>query len=147
MLMASVPRKAGRQVEMWDGLDELGNPLPAGQYTWKGLYHQPVTTKFVLSVHNSGQPPWKTDDNTGGWGGDHGLPFSVCAAGDNMVLAWDGNEGGWGLIRTDVEGKKRWGIINSQGCLASDGRRIFADTYEFGAGLRCFDLNDGRPLP
>src|SRR6185436_13459714 len=57
-----------------------------------------------------------------------------------------GNEAGWGLIRTDGEGKKRWGIINSQGCLATDGTRIFADTREFGTGLRCFDIKDGRPI-
>jgi len=147
VLMASAPRHAGQLVEKWDGLDELGKPLPAGTYTWKGLYHQPITTKYLLSVHNSGQPPFKTDDNTGGWGGDHGNPVSVCAAGDDMILAWDGNEAGYGLIRTDIEGKKRWGIINSQGCLASDGQRIFADTHEFGTGLRCFDVKDGRPLP
>jgi hypothetical protein len=148
VLVASSPRQAGRVVEKWDGLDELEKPLPAGRYTWKGLVHQPITTKYVLSVHNSGQPPYKTDDSTGGWGGDHGIPVAVCALGDDMLLAWDYNEGGWGLIRTDGEGKKRWGIINSQGFLATDGTRVFGDTHEFGSiGLRCFDAKDGRPLP
>jgi len=147
VLLAAAPRQAGHLVEKWDGLDELGKPLPAGVYTWKGLYHQPITTRYVLSVNNSGIPPYKTDDNTGGWGGDHGLPDSVCATTDGMLLAWNGNENGWGLIRTDVEGKKRWGIINAQGCLATDGKRVFADTLEFGTGLRCFDVKDGRPLP
>jgi DNA-binding beta-propeller fold protein YncE len=147
VLMASTPRQAGRLVEKWDGLDELDTPLPAGTYTWKGLYHQPITTRYLLSVHNSGQPAYKNDENTGGWGGDHGVPSAICTAGDDLLLAWNYNEAGWGLIRTDMDGKKRWGIINSQGFLASDGQRVFASTHEFGAGLRCFDVKDGRPLP
>ena len=112
-LAAQAPRLGGHMAERWDGLDSLGQPLPPGTYTWKGLYHAPITTKFVLSVHNSGQPPWKTDDNTGGWGGDHGEPIAICAAGSDLVLAWNSAEAGWGLIRTDTEGKKRWGILRT----------------------------------
>ena len=52
---------------------------PPGDYTWKGIYHQPITQKFLFSPHNSGQPPYETDDGTGGWGGDHGSPQDVCA--------------------------------------------------------------------
>ncbi len=146
VLTASSPRQAGHVTENWDGLDEMEKLLPAGNYTWKGLYHQPITTQYVMSLHNSGQPAYKTDDNTGAWGGDHGVPSAACAVADGMLLAWNYNECGSGLIKTNFEGKKQWGIINSQGFLASDGIRIFADTHEFGTGLRCFDIKDGRPL-
>lgn len=146
VIAAAAPRQAGRVVERWDGRDELGQPLPAGQYVWKGLVHQPITTRYVMSVHNSGQPAYKTDDNTGGWGGDHGIPFAACAVGDSLLLAWNGNECGSGLIRTDGDGRKQWGIINSQTALATDGTRVFAETQEFGKGLRCYAAKDGRPL-
>ena len=146
VLAASAPRQAGRVVEHWDGLDELGQPLPAGRYAWKGLVHQPITTRYVMSVHNSGRPAYKSDDNTGGWGGDHGNPTAVCAVGDDLLLAWDVNEGGSGLICTDIDGRKKWGIINAQLALATDGTRVFAETQEFGKGLRCYDVKDGRPL-
>ncbi len=143
-LAAAAPRLGGHMLEKWDGLDNLGQPLPAGTYTWKGLYHQPITTQYVLSVHNSGQPAWKTDNNTGGWGGDHGEPIAVCVAGNGLVLAWNSAEAGWGIIRTDVEGKKQWGILKNATDLATDGTRIFAAD---GTEVRCYELKDGRPLP
>jgi DNA-binding beta-propeller fold protein YncE len=147
VLAADAPRQAGRVVEQWDGLDEVGAPLPAGQYTWKGLVHEPITTSYVMSLHNSGQPAYKTDDATGGWGGDHGVPSAACALGDDILLAWNGNECGSGLIRVDGDGKKKWGVINSQSALATDGERVFAQTLEFGVGIRCYDAKDGRPMP
>jgi len=148
-LVASAPRKAGRNVERWDGLDDLGTPLPAGRYAWRGLVHQPLETRFVLSVHNSGRPPYKTDDNTGGWGGDHGVPTDVCIAGEAVVMSWNACESGWGIIRTDLDGKKTWGSKHSATFLATDGKRLFAagdHGFEKGPGVKVFDLADSRPL-
>jgi len=149
ILAAQGERRAGRVVERWDGLDATGKVLPAGRYAWKGLYHQPIRTKFILSAHNSGQPPYKTDDNTGGWGGDHGISTTVCPAGDTMLLAWNVCESGWGIIRTDLAGKKIWGSKHCATHLATDGQRIFAagdHGFEGGRGVKVFDLKDCRPL-
>ncbi|MFP4058769.1 MAG: hypothetical protein ACLF0G_18020 [Candidatus Brocadiia bacterium] len=148
-LIAQGERRAGLNVEKWDGLDATGKPLEPGTYTWRGLVHEPLGTRFVLSVHNSGQPPYKTDDNTGGWGGDHGLPTDVAVAGQAVLLAWDVCESGWGIIRTDPEGKKQWGSKHSATYLATDGRRIFAaggHGFEKGEGVKVFDIADSRPL-
>lgn len=148
-LVASGARRAGKNFERWDGLDESGQPLPAGTYTCKGLYHQPLQTHFILSAHNSGQPPYKLDDNTGGWGGDHGTPTTACAIPDGMLLAWNVCESGWGIIRTDLQGKKLWGSKHSATHLATDGKRFFsAGDYGFQEhpGVRVFDLADARPL-
>ena len=93
-------------VERWDGLDELGKPVPPGKYTWKGLYHKPITTRFVLSVDNSGQPPTRLTTMTGGWGGDEGAPARRCAAGEDMLLGWSCAEAGYGIIRVNPDGKK-----------------------------------------
>lgn len=148
-LVAQGARRAGRNVERWDGLDNVGKPLPAGTYTGRGLYHQPLKTKFILSAHNSGQPPYKTDDNTGGWGGDHGYPTAVCAAGDAMFLSWSMSESGWGIIKTDLKGKKLWGIRHNAQDMAQDGRHLLVagdNGYEGAGSVKLFDLKDGRPL-
>jgi len=148
-LVIQAPRKAGDVIERWDGLDDLGRPLPPGAYTWKGLVHDPITTKYLLSVHNSGHPAYATPDGTGAWGADHGAPSTVCAAGDQMLLAWTGGEAGWSLLRTDLTGRKQWGIKPGAEQLATDGERIYASGgfgFHDGHGVEAFSLQDGRPV-
>jgi hypothetical protein len=126
-LMAEASRLGGPQAEKWDALDELGAPLPPGSYTWEGLYHQPITLKYIMSVHNSGQPGHKTDDDgRGGWGGDHGVPVGAVAVREQMILVWGHAETGWGIIGTDLEGRKKWGSSEFASHVATDGQRLFA---------------------
>lgn len=148
LLVAQQDRRAGRNAELWDGLDDAGNPLPAGRYTWKGVQHDPITYKALFSVHNSGNPPWPTDDNKGGWGGDHGTPSTVCRVPGGMVLAWNYCEFGWGIIRVDAEGRKQWGTKHNALHLASDGKRLFiAGDHAFNEeGVQVLDLADSRPI-
>ncbi len=148
LLVAQQDRRGGKNVELWDGLDDQGNPLPAGRYTWKGVQHDPITYKALFSVHNSGHPPWPTDDNKGGWGGDHGTPSTVCRVPGGMVLAWNYCEFGWGIIRVDAEGRKQWGTKHNALHLASDGKRLFiAGDHAFNEeGVQVLDLADSRPI-
>ena len=149
ILVAQGDRRQGRNVERWDGMDDHGKPLPAGDYRCRGIIHPPITSKFLFSAHNSGQPPYPTDDNKGGWGGDHGVPRACSAIPGGMILAWDGAEYGWGIIRVDLEGRKQWGSRSGSLLLANDGRRLFVyDPHGFQAapGIQVFDLADGRPL-
>ncbi len=148
-LVTQTPRKQGLVLERWDGLDDTGKPLPAGTYSWKGLYHDPLTTRYLLGVHNAGTPSYSTPDGTGAWGADHGVPSTVCAAGDAMLLAWTGAEAGSGLIRTDLTGKKLWGVKNGAEHVACDGERVYASGgfgYLDGNGISVYALKDGRPL-
>ncbi len=108
-IISAQQRAKGQVVEAWDGLDDKGDPLPAGTYQWKGLYHDPLQVVWKLSVHNSGKPGYPTADGKGSWGGDHGVPCTVAAAGDRMILGWDVGEAGWATIATDLEGNKQWG--------------------------------------
>ena len=148
LLVAQQDRRAGKNTELWDGLDSQGRPLPPGNYTWKGVQHDPITWKALFSVHNSGTPPWPTDDNKGGWGGDHGTPSTVCSVPGGMVLAWNGCEYGWGIIRVDPNGKKLWGTKHCAEHLATDGKRLFiAGDYGFNEeGVQVLDLTDSRPI-
>ncbi len=147
-LVSSVARVQGVNTERWDGLDESGKPLPAGTYTWKGLYHRPLKTKFILSVHNSGDPPYKKDDNTGGWGGDHGSPTTTCALPDGMLLAWSCSESGWGLLPPTCAEKI---VGHAWGFHLPGHRRHAARLRQPGLGddrdhVRVYAVSDGRPL-
>jgi len=148
ILVAQQFRPVGINTERWDGLNDQGQPLPPGRYTWRGQVSDPIKADYRFSVHNSGQPPYPTDDNTGGWGGDHGSPTTVLALDDGMILAWSMAEFGWGIIRTDLEGRKKWGSKQSANHLATDGKRLFFAGHSFSGdtGVQVMDLADSRPL-
>jgi sugar lactone lactonase YvrE len=149
MLVPQQARLGGKNIERWDGCEDNGNLLPAGSYRWRGIYHAPVKAEYRFSVHNSGQPPFPTIDNKGGWGGDHGAPTGCSAFAGGMLLAWEGAEFGWGVIRVDAEGRKQWGIKNTAVYIANDGKRFFIYEpagFQAAEGIKALDLADGRPL-
>ena len=149
LLVAQQARRAGTNTELWDGLDDHGKPLPAGTYNWKGIYHEPIKAAFQLSVHNSGQPPYPTDNNKGGWGGDHGTPQCVVRVPGGMVLSWGACEYGWGIIKVNEAGKKQWGSKHSATYMATDGSRLYvAGGHGFNAdpAIQMLDLKDSRPI-
>ena len=146
-LVASAARKAGEVVEHWDGLGDDGKPLPAGATPGAACTTSRSTTNFVLSAHNSGQPPYKTDDNTGGWGGDHGCPPRWLPSPEGMILTWNMSESGWGVIKTDFTGKKLWGIKHNATNVACDEKHLFVlgdAGYNNADSVKPFDLKDWR---
>ncbi len=109
-ILARAKRQQGELTEYWDGLDDDGNPVPAGRYSLKALTHPGITPRFVTSVMNSGNPPWITADGKGSWGADHGNPIDAAAGTDGSVyLLWSGGEAGFSLIGVDGTGQKQWG--------------------------------------
>ena len=155
ILVAQKERFGGVNTERWDGMNDYGEVeehaelLPAGEYEWRGIFNENnLRAKYRFSVHNSGNPPYPTDDNTGGWGGDHGAPQTATALEDGMLLAWSGSEYGWGLIRTDTDGRKQWGCNKNAAYMTTDGERIYiagAHGFDPEAGVRLLDVGDSRP--
>jgi DNA-binding beta-propeller fold protein YncE len=125
ILVAQQQRPGGRNVERWNGLDDQGKLLEAKDYRWRGIYSDPIEARYRFSVHNSGQPPYPTDDHQGGWGADHGTPCDAVAFDGGVILSWTGSEYGWGIIRTNLDGRKRWGAKNSAYHMATDGNRVY----------------------
>ena len=149
ILVPQQERLGGSNTERWDGCDDNGNLLPAGTYTWRGIYHKPVKAEYRFSVHNSGQPAYPTVDGKGGWGADHGSPRTACAFNDGVLLAWDGSEYGWGVIRTDFEGKKQWGCNFDATHLATDNTTVFSaggHGFTKSLGIQLMTAKEARPI-
>ncbi len=107
-------QKKGRQTIHWDGCDAMGRPLPPGDYAWKLLHHTGLKAEYVLSVANSGQPPYRTDDDKGSWGGCHGNPLSVQADESGLYLTWGCEEGNAVFTKADYDGRAIFKIHASQ---------------------------------
>ena len=90
--------------------------LPAGQYTFRGLYHDGIGLKYLMTYNNPGQPAWQNNEGTGEWGGDHSAPQTVVADGDGVIVGWPNAEDGCGIIRCDLSGKKQWGFFSDPLC-------------------------------
>jgi len=94
----------------WDGNDQMGRPQPPGTYSWKLLHHTGLKADYVLSVGNSGQPPYRTEDDKGSWGGCHGNPLSIHADASGLYITWYLEEGNAVFAHTDYDGRNIYKI-------------------------------------
>jgi len=143
---------AGQISDKWDGLDDNGKPIAPGRYTIHGITHPGINSKFIASVHNSGNPPWQGVDSSSQWGGDHGPAVDVVADDQgNCYLIWENDEKGTALIKVDSSGQKLWGGNSSWGEISRDG--VCAVAYHDGqvymakssgkAGLLAYNAQTG----
>jgi len=112
-------RQKGPVTVQWDGLTDAtyrtpGQPVPAGDYTWKAIAHPGATLTLRGWASFSGRAPWQATPNDF-WLGDHGVPSSVVTDGKRMYLACNGAEGGRHLIATDFDGTLLWSLQNTTG--------------------------------
>jgi hypothetical protein len=142
-IIAAESRPMGKVIESWDGLDDVGRVLPPGDYTWKGVTHDPLKTKLVLGVSNAGTPTYNTPDGKGAWGGDWGCPSDVCFAGERGLLIWDGSEAGTGLIGINAKGEKQWGYRVGGSYIATDGDLVYA-YLNHEKQIRAYSVIDGK---
>ncbi len=152
-LIPALPRKAGKNTEKWDGLDDEGKPVPPGDYTFKGIYHDGIRLNYALSFANPGNPSWGTSDRRGAFYGDHTAPQAVASAGDYVGLACPMGEGGQHLIATDLEGQRQWGMNNREAfdggriSLATDGKILWVANEGKRALVYRVDLATGQYAP
>ena len=119
----------GEHEVRWDGLATLsfrrpGAPLPAGEYSWEGLWHPGIGLRLRGWAANSGPAPWQ------GWGADHGNPAACAAAGERVFVGWSAGEADKPLLACDSEGNIQWknirGGIAGASLLACDGNTVYA---------------------
>ena len=107
-LIGGKPLPKGKSTIYWDGLDWRGHPVPLGQYKWKAYASPGLSLTYMGGVGSSGQPPYKTNDGTGDWGGDHGNPIDVATDKSGTYFIWDVNEMGKGIVKIGADGKTLW---------------------------------------
>jgi outer membrane protein assembly factor BamB len=163
--------KQPRLTIRWDGLDDDGRALPPGSYTVKLLSHRGIGQKYVTSLHSAGNPPWRTDDGTGAWGGDHGPPIAAACDSERVYVGWTVSEAGWAVtalkkdITKDGKVQKLWGqhqvleigiLVTG---LATNGELVFVSQDGKGwgadnadpnvknkAGVVLWDAKTGKPV-
>ena len=156
-LLPAAERKAGANVDLWDGLDDQGQVVQPGTYTVKGLSHDGLHLTYEGSFASPGNPPWSTADGTGAYYGDHTPPEAVAfGPGDLGAIACAMGEAGPHLIGVDLQGRKQWGMANRQAfgggkvSLATDGTLLWIANVDGRAGVftiwRC-DLKTGTYAP
>ena len=131
-----VPGKPNVVEVAWDCLDDFGRLVAPGQYRVVGLTRGGLHATYDLCFYNPGTPPWTTADGRGAWGADHSPPTCVAAAGDDVVIAWAGAEGGSGIIGVGPDGLKKWGEHQGASALTADDQFAYFMLNDFWAGKR-----------
>lgn len=130
-LLTAEKRAAGKQTEKWDGLDDAGQPLPAGAYTYRALTQQGIAVEPVAALPGekaSGVPP-----------------FDMAIAGERVALLWGTPQEGLNLIGATLDGQKQWGahLPYAAGAIATDGKLLFLAR---GGAISVLDAASGKPL-
>jgi len=123
------------QPVIWDGRDLYGRWAKPGKYRYHGILAPRLSLRYVSSVGQSGNPPYRTADGKGSWGGVWGDVMDVCPVSaepaSDIVVLWAVEEGEGGLIRMSQDGEVRWKahldwwMKASQMAVASDGEFIY----------------------
>lgn len=148
---------AGAQKMAWDGNGENGKPVPPGDYTWKGLFHEGLGLKLRGWVANGLAIPWPTPDGREVWGGDAGIPSAVAADAERVYLGWSMADAGKAILACDIEGRVLWSHRRTEGpsgckVLAVDGGIVYvlgglAGLDAEGGAIYRLDARTGKPVP
>ncbi|MFZ2655014.1 MAG: hypothetical protein WAX69_08845 [Victivallales bacterium] len=164
-LFADYPRKSGKNVDFWDGLDDDGKLVEPGSYSFRGLWHPEFDVLYQFAYGNPGNPQWETPDGTGGWMSDC-TPNAVATDGENLYFGGIYQECGVGTMALSGAGKKLWGLrapeVIMQPALAADEKYLYLSSgretgfgYEKGRKahpddmllLERVDKKTGKPVP
>ncbi|MBM3212594.1 hypothetical protein FJZ33_10250, partial [Candidatus Poribacteria bacterium] len=132
-LISETKLDAGQHCVYWEGYDDglpsspkeespyIRKRVKPGTYNLRGLIHDGIKLRYEFSVYSPGNPPWKTEDSTGAWTADHcvvndclflpavsGSPYGNGA--DQMMLSSTTAESGHGIIWTDLDANKNYGL-------------------------------------
>ena len=87
------PLDAGKHTIVWDGLDRNGQPVPAGDYTWKLLQTQGLTAEFLLNIGTSTQEHWP---------GNHVGLTATAVVGNKLVITAGNSESPVNTVCVDL---------------------------------------------
>jgi len=88
-LLYAQPVSRGDRTVHWDGTTDMGLPAAPGKYTAKGIFFtESPSLNYVMTVGKSGNPPYRTPDGKGDWGGNLGGPAAICANSKSVMMVW-----------------------------------------------------------
>ena len=102
-------RDKGPQVARWDGADDAGSGVRAGNYRWKAIVRDDLHINYVTHFNNPGNPPWDNLRLDGAWTSDHIESYDLTAEGERVYASSPVVEAGWSPIAIDRDFKKLWG--------------------------------------
>ncbi len=148
-LLCGAPRQQGRQREFWDGLDQAGQPLPAGEYAWKLLaMPERLKTEHLLTVGTNYPDPETDPANQAEHyravaPGTHGGPTAVAADASGIYIGASCTENIENyLVKLSPDGQRRlWWKMQR---VAWKGAVAMARS---GDRLLVFSANDGEIWP
>ncbi len=101
-LLHAARREAGPQREVWDGLDERGQPVPAGTYTWKLLASDGLKAEYLMSLGTTAVPPWKQMP-----GNHNGVMSAAVDEAGALYLSAGCSEGPPQIVKQSLDGQSR----------------------------------------
>ena len=119
----------------WDGLDDVGRPMPPGTYEWRAL-SRPGYRASLVTVLGVSHP----EAITRCWGGNHRGPETVTSDTNGFFIGFPGSEFTGQVVALRPDGTRRWSVT------AQDGYAIGSEAIASDGGGRlavfCFDGND-----
>jgi hypothetical protein len=119
-LRQGVERPAGKNEEGWDGKDEQGQVLPAGQYTWKLLRTSGLQAEYVMTLGTNPDVPWER------WPGNHNPVNAVGADSSGIYFVGGACEGPPMIVKETADGKRLWSISNNGYSVCGGGKALSA---------------------
>jgi hypothetical protein len=146
-LLKAAPRDAGLQVEVWDGLDDQGQPAGAGTYTWKLLSTPGFKAEYITAL-GTNYPVGGNYHNMGA--GTTIGPRAVIADDTGIYIGAGETENiDNALFKMSLDGKTRlWSAMHENDwegvqAFALDGTRLYALATTETGELWVFDRNTG----
>ncbi len=88
-LLYAEPVEKGALSVQWDGTTDMGKAAPPGRYAARGIFFtSPPSLNYVMEVGKSGNPPWRTADGKGDWGGNLGFPSSIVSNSKSLLMTY-----------------------------------------------------------
>jgi hypothetical protein len=152
-LMAGEERPQGKTTVYWDGHDQWGAPVTPGHYRWGAYLSNGLKARYMGGVGKSGNPPYNTEDERGGWGADHGPCIDTAADETGLYFLWTGAEDGRAIVKTDYAGNVLWrktpfvgGGFGPHDAVAANGKTVFLTFGDSKPQLLRLDAHTGQLL-
>lgn len=105
-ILISKKQEPGKYEAVWDGTDKDGELVPPGTYTWKAISAN-IKAEYKFSVGNTGDPPYRNREGTGGFGGFNPMGVTIDEE-DGIYLLFRQEEGEGLLQRVSRNGILIW---------------------------------------